>query len=193
MMADFMTNISDQWSFTAPFEGVIPHIYKDSRGIITCGVGFALPTARHVFTIPWRNLHEADPIADYQHVRLSEPGREPAFYEAITHARLDHQFMWIHFNKQIALFERLLESWNLAAMPAPAKLAIVDMAYNLGVSGLDRYAMLRTACAECDWATAARECHRIGVQDIRNKATAALFEGLVAAVDGHHSSDGGAS
>jgi len=67
-----------------------------------------------------------------------------------------------------------LPAWD--TYPEPAQLALFDMAFNLGVSGLFRkFPKMIAAVRARDWATAAAQCHRNGIQDARNEETADLF------------------
>ena len=59
--------------------------------------------------------------------------------------------------------------------PLPARRAIVDMAYNLGIGGLARFPHMLAACNAGDWATAAAQCHRSTCRDSRNVWTSQMF------------------
>jgi len=59
--------------------------------------------------------------------------------------------------------------------PLPARRALVDMAFDLGLAALSRFRNLITACATGDFATAANHCHRRGSRETRNAATRLLF------------------
>ena len=61
------------------------------------------------------------------------------------------------------------------SFPLPARRALVDMAYNLGVGGLEKFPHLLAACNAGDWATAAAQCHRSTCRDTRNVWTAQMF------------------
>lgn len=179
---------NDQWSFTAPFEGIIPHIYKDSLGLITCGVGFLIPNVGALSRFPWfPSLQDA--VADYKLVEAEpyqyktpagqERVRTASHYRQFCKARLTEPAMRAVFNARIADIRKLLhKDWQLARCPEQAQVALIDMAYNLGVGGLNRFVKLRAAVLAQDWATAAKECNRRGIQQPRNDATAELFRGL---------------
>jgi GH24 family phage-related lysozyme (muramidase) len=68
---------------------------------------------------------------------------------------------------------KVLPNWH--SYPGPAQEALFDMAFNLGLGGLLKFPTLLKAVNEGDWATAAAQCHRRGIQNARNQATAALF------------------
>lgn len=168
-----------QWEFTAPFEGVIPHLYLDTRGNVTCGVGFLLANRAAVDAYEWHpNLNAAH--ADYDKVRVMAPGHVASYYASACTAHLTDETMHEHFDRHVAsVRSQLASSWHLADLPRDAQIALVDMAFNLGVAGLDKFKKLHAAVDARDWATAATECSRKGVQQARNDATRDLFLGLV--------------
>lgn len=165
----------DQWAFTAPFEGIVPHLYLDSRGFTTCGVGFLIVNATDLVSYAWYpNTQIA--LVDYHMVRRCELGHVASWYKQFCKASLSEPAMRAVFDQKIKVLEEALSvRWALAACPAPARTAIIDMAYNIGVGGLNKFEKLHAAVLAHDWSTAANECHRNGVQDSRNLATKALF------------------
>lgn len=163
-----------QWNFTAPFEGIVPHLYLDTAGVMTCGVGFAVPSVAELVKLPWwPNAFEAQ--ADYRIVRGQPAGRVASFYAPLCKARLLSNGMQAVFAARVAEFRRNMRDWSLERQPLPVQLALVDMAYNLGAGGLSKFAKLRAAVNARDWSTAAVESHRNGVQQARNDATRDLF------------------
>lgn len=164
----------DQWSFTSRFEGVIPHLYLDTVGIPTCGVGFAVRSEAELAQFQWTpSLSEA--VADYRIICRQPSGLPASLYKRHTKARLSDESIRNTFEIIIASVRRQLKNWNLDTQPVPVQLALVDMAYNLGVAGLGKYVKMRAAVEARDWARAADECSRRGVQQPRNEATRELF------------------
>jgi GH24 family phage-related lysozyme (muramidase) len=66
-----------------------------------------------------------------------------------------------------------LPNWN--TYPAPAQEALFDMAFNLGLGGLQKFPSLLAAVDAGQWDVAAAQCHRKGIGESRNQETAALF------------------
>ena len=60
--------------------------------------------------------------------------------------------------------------------PEPARLALIDMAYNLGVGGLLEFKELKKAAEAGKWEEAARQSKRSGGRSSRNKYVKELFE-----------------
>lgn len=173
----------DQWSFTSPFEGVVPHLYLDSEGLPTAGVGFLIPTADDLRQYAWSpNVQEAQ--ADYLLIKELPKGHTPAFYRKVCRARLSEDHMREVFDRKVAEFRRAMGAWKLERQPVEVQVALVDIAYNIGVDGLARYKQLKVAIDTRDWKSAADECHRRDTANSpglakRNAATRDLFLALL--------------
>lgn len=162
-------------------EGRVAHMYLDTVGVVTIGIGHAL-----------RNLIDAGAalsgfgtdaiIADWDAVKAMPAGRVAAYYAAHTHLRLS--------DAEIdALFERdcrekidgladafYAQAMALELMPAPVQLALLDMAFNLGVAGLTRkWPKLMVAVKAHDWRVCAAECKRPQLSADRNDWTHGQF------------------
>lgn len=165
----------DQWAFTAPFEGVVRHMYLDTAGYVTVGVGFMLQNEAAARELTWVPSTSAA-IADYRRVRVADKGHRASYYAPLCGAWLTDAMMRATFRCKIdGLRLALQRTWLLDTLPDGVQCAIVDMAYNLGAGGLSRYVNLRAAVRARDWATAAAECYRRGISDKRNEATRAFF------------------
>lgn len=62
------TNVVDpvesQYSLTEPYEGTVVHLYLDTLGLVTCGIGFLVPNKFALQTYAWTpELIDAE--ADY--------------------------------------------------------------------------------------------------------------------------------
>lgn len=172
-----MSVITDQWSFTAPFEGIVRHLYLDSVGKITCGVGFMLPDEAACARMQWTpNVQEA--IADFRRLKEEHGPFEKfaaAHYRPMVRAALAEDFMRQEFARRMADMAKLVGTAFVNAMPLPARVAYLDLCYNLGVGGVSKFHHLNNAIAARDWLEASRQCHRQGVSEKRNAATSAQF------------------
>ena len=170
-----VSQVIDQWSFTSPFEGVIPHLYKDTAGYITAGVGFMLPNLAAAQKLPWEPPR--DIALDWQEVSQLEAGKPASFYRPHTRARLPLHAMRTEFAWRMAALDQPLGALfpGFRSYPQAVQIALRDMAYNLGIRGLSKFARLRAACAGRDWAAAAGQCNRRGIQQARNQATVDAF------------------
>lgn len=166
-----------QWAFTSPHEGVIPHLYLDTRRNVTCGVGFLVRSISDLDVYAW---HPSVAIARTDWAELTRPGvlagQLPGYYKRICCARLTTENMRAAFDKIVEGFRAdIREHWKLDELPHLVQIALVDMAYQLGPTGLKRFRNLHAAVMRGDWRAAAIECHRRDAQARRNLATAALF------------------
>jgi len=167
-----------QWTFTAPFEGIVNHLYLDTRGNVTCGVGFLVANREALDRFEW----QPDVLTargDYDRVRASAPAHVAAYYAGLCRATLTPATMRAHFDVHVTTVTAQLAGWKLGSLPRSARVALVDMAFNLGVGGLNKYKRLHLAVSAGLWAEAAAECSRKGIQQSRNDATRDLFLSLV--------------
>jgi GH24 family phage-related lysozyme (muramidase) len=167
----------DQWTFTAPFEGIVPWLYKDSKGNVTCGVGFLVADEDALRRLPWSPSFEYARL-DFQAVHDAPAGHTPAFYKPLCKARLSDVSMRAVFDRNVTAVRTALGPLHLERCPLPAQIALVDMAYNLGAANLlsvKKWPHLLAAVRAGQWAIAAEECHREDIQPARNAATRALF------------------
>lgn len=168
------------------WEGTVPYMYLDSRGNPSCGIGHLLPTPESACELPFTMASGAilatreDITREYVSVKMLESNHGPVYYALRTSLRLSDATVDALLDHDIAAAERSLASFigGFTKFPDPAQDALLDMAFNLGSGGLHRYSRLLAACTTGNWAVAADECHRKGIPEERNEATAALFRGL---------------
>jgi GH24 family phage-related lysozyme (muramidase) len=169
----------------AQFEGTVSHMYLDTRGYVTVGVGCLLATPQTAIALVWeRRGGGAEPneveIADeWTRVHRAVQGLHHTAYLHVTTMDLHELEIARLFRKRVDDFCReLAEAFPLwPEYPEQAQVAMLDLAFNLGTSGLvQKFPRLRVACRTMDWRTAALECIRPGARDARNRAVRGLFE-----------------
>jgi GH24 family phage-related lysozyme (muramidase) len=163
------------------FEGVVPYMYRCTGGEVTIGVGHAIPAAADAGKLSWSvggsraTLERAQ--SDFAKVVAAPKGLVAGCYESLTQCRMSANDIEALLAADIRLFEAKLNAalprWP--SYPAPAQEALFDMGYNLGVGGLLKFRQLLAAVDAGQWTTAAAECHRRGIGDVRNRETANLF------------------
>lgn len=174
-MAISKTVLDKLFALTAPFEGSVDHIYLDTKGLPTVGVGFLLPTPESAVKI---GLVPADHAAlDWATVKACPPGKVAAWYKDHTVCILPLKGLRAEFDRRAQEFAvQLSKGYNLEGYPESVQVAILDMAYNLGSGALlTKWPSFKAACVKQDWTGAGLQCKRKGVQEKRNLATAALF------------------
>lgn len=158
------------------FEGSTQHIYLDTEGNATFGIGFRPPLDKYI----WRpNLQAAQ--ADLIIIEsLRSEGVHPAsWYFQHTTARLDSQSMMaVLMSKLDGLAISLNPMWQLYALPLECQLVLLDMAYNLGIAGLNKYKKLHAAIIARDYNEAANQCARRGISTARNDSAKQLLISL---------------
>ena len=169
------------------FEGFADHMYLDSKGYVTIGVGIMLASADAAkssgITFTNRETSKAatpDEIAaDFDSVKKAPKGMfPPSKYEQFTKlyasSGLDNVLKQsLNTAKNDA--KSFFPAFN--SLPESARWALVDMAYNLGGAGLKKFAKLKTALDTAvkskkqeDFEAAAKESKRNGIQSARNAA-----------------------
>lgn len=151
------------YEYLRRFEGDVRHLYKDTQGIITAGVGFALRSLAEAQALPnWD--HPRDVELDWAAVQQAPAGKLPSFYRSITRARL------IDVDAELLRRVGKLPYWALS-LPDPARDALTDIQYNTGNVDIKHWPRLVAACQRGDWRAAAAESHRPDVGKARNDWT----------------------
>ncbi|MBH04679.1 MAG: hypothetical protein CMP08_11265 [Xanthomonadales bacterium] len=165
------------------FEGFARHMYLDTRANVTIGTGLLLASADAAvaadlgFTERQTGAPATDAAVrnDYDAVAGAPPARyPPSQYLPYT----DLVASLAALNDELAA--RVDTARNDARAydarfddyPASVRYGLLDLAFNLGRPGLLEYRRLRAALHEGDWASAAEQSYRYGVQDTRNQAIA---------------------
>jgi GH24 family phage-related lysozyme (muramidase) len=166
------------------FEGCVPWMYRDSVGKVTVGVGLMLPDAAAACALPFEAARvgtaaacavTAQQIAaEFARVAALPLGKLPSFYRAAGSLELPEAVMNAKLSAVLAGFEATLRARvaGYDALPDGVKMALLDMAYNLGPAGLlEGYPRMIHAVETGAWAAAAAECARGGINAARNAWT----------------------
>jgi GH24 family phage-related lysozyme (muramidase) len=169
-------------------EGTLPHMYLDTTGLVTVGVGHMIPNAQAAqgLTFVVRATGAAstpDQVsAEYANVSRQQKGMLAARYQEFTALNMTDAAIQDLLSADLAVIEAGVAARfaGYAGYPEPAQDALLDMAFNLGVAGLAlHFPHLKAAAEAHDWATCAAQCHRNGISDARNQKTMALFQSAV--------------
>ena len=180
---------ADYLPFARSFEGAIPYLYLDTAGIVTVGIGHALETAGEAAVLPFvlgaggARATTAEIEADYAAVKALPKGRVAAFYRPFSRTVLGDDAIADLFTTDLNDF--LAELGRKVAgfdeLPRGAQLALLDMAYNLGVRGLlEGFPRMMNCLARHDWSGCARESRRPQLSAARNQQVADWLQGAAA-------------
>jgi GH24 family phage-related lysozyme (muramidase) len=164
------------------FEGCVPYMYRCSGGAVTAGVGHALATAGDAAALSWelsgRSASAAEIAADFAKVSVAPSGLVAVRYEPLTVCRLPETYLVGLASTDIGRFEGYLRKYfpQWSSFPEPAQEGLFDMAFNLGMGGLQKFPRFLAGVEAGDWKTAANECDRLGISEERNQEIAGLFQ-----------------
>ena len=170
------------------FEGVSPWMYQDIKGLITVGRGILIKKVETAQEEPfiWQRdetqedrkmgyssgqaqaslrkkgdrASRIDIKMDYKRVEKLKQGIDFHEYKAATCLELKKNYMKERFQKAYHSHLGELKKWlpKFEDYPKPAKLALINMVYNLGLPKLEGFTKMKTAIELGDWATAGKEC-----------------------------------
>lgn len=171
-------------AYVVPHEGVVSHMYLDTVGKVTVGVGNMLPSAAAAAALPFVERVSRTPAsdaqirADFESVCLQPKAQQARHYRAHTKLDLPDDAIWTLLKARVDDFERQLSGYfpQFPSFPGSAQLALLDMAFNLGGAALNtRWPSLKQAVLAQDWRRAQQECERSTSTPARNNATRELF------------------
>jgi GH24 family phage-related lysozyme (muramidase) len=165
-------------------EGFTNWLYCDTRGFVTTGVGNLVATPEAAVALPFLRMDgqaasAAEKTAGWSTVKGAfDPNKSADYYRGFSSIRLtmvDVRLMADHRLEAefIPGIKRLCHDFD--SWPLPARKAMVDMAYNLGLGGLAKFHNLLADCQAHDWAKAASDCHRSSCREMRNLWTSQCF------------------
>lgn len=186
-MADDENFIIERRELIKRGEGCITHMYLDTVGRVTVGVGNMLSNADAAAELPFinretgENATEEEIKAEFYLVAAQAPAKLAASYKQFTRFDLSPAAIDELLDRRIEEFEASLEQdfANYDNFPPAAKLGLMDMVFNLGNSGLiNKFPSFTSSAREENWAGCAVECNRKGVADSRNQEVKDLFNSV---------------
>lgn len=174
------------------FEGLIRHMYLDSLGNVTTGVGHLLKDAAAACTLPFFHKNAPERPAELMEISVefgrihdSEAGHAANYYDRLATLYLKEDDICDILNNDLCYTESgLREGFSnygveFDAMPYDVQSALLDMAFNLGTAGLFKKfpkfiaAIVATQNdprhAADHYREAAAESHRLYIQESRNE------------------------
>jgi GH24 family phage-related lysozyme (muramidase) len=159
-------------------------MYKDTLGNVTVGIGCMLTFVRSAQALPFQILEEDRPansdeiMSAYYKVNAMPSGCTPSHYIVTPHVQLTQDAIDSETKNRLATefipgLERMFLGWDV--LPIPAREALVDIAWNIGVHGLSQFPHLLAAVSRHDWRVAAQECSVRGARPARTEYRKGLF------------------
>lgn len=168
------------------WEGSVDHMYLDTQGNVTVGVGTLLPSADSAAALAFRHrdtnamASNGEIRVEYDLIHAMESGQDLGadYYLPFTSLYLPEQefepLVRDHMREILVPLLRLFPYFG--NYPESVQIALWDMAYNLGVDGLRRrFPNFCQAVLDEDWGTAAAESHRSDPGEGRNDFVRDLF------------------
>lgn len=159
------------------YEGKINHLYLDSKGYVTVGVGHLLSTVEDAQKLPFLDQQgepaTKDMIAEEFATISSKDGNRVAnYYQQFTLLTLSNSAIDALTDKHIDSFYKELKVIydGFDEFPSKVKLALFDLIFNLGMTSLrKKWPKLNACIAQKDWLAAASNSRRRGIADERNQ------------------------
>lgn len=166
------------------FEGCVPWMYLDRTGRVGVGVGVVLPDVAAAQRLPFqmgaRAATEGEIAAEFARVAGLPMGRPAQFYRRAEAPELETSVICALLRTTLVGFDGELRE-KLAGYdgyPDGVKIALLDMAYNLGPAELlSRFLRLVQAVEAGAWAEAATGSFRPGSGRARNQWTTRMLLG----------------
>lgn len=165
------------------YEGKVKHLYLDSKGYVTVGVGHLLSTVADAQHLPFETSQgeaasESQIAEAFTTVSAQEGNRVASYYKKYTTLMLSDEAIDALTDKHIDSFygelKRIYSDFD--AFPTSVKLALFDLIFNLGMTSLrKKWPKLNACIAANDWIAAADNCRRRGIADERNDYVKSLL------------------
>jgi GH24 family phage-related lysozyme (muramidase) len=169
------------------YEGRVPHLYRDSEGHVTVGIGHLVSNRNEMARLTMMTGRAGVPMQaatlkqkqdEFDTIAKLPANLEAHRYEKHTKLTMRDQDIDGLLHEHIDSFYGSLAGTYCKAkgypkdfdsLPQNVQLALFDMIFNLGVTGLTRFAQFNKSIKDGDWKKAATQCKRLGVNVDRNE------------------------
>lgn len=175
-------------------EGNIKHLYIDTTGNVTVGVGHHINNRIAMSNIamytkknnrPFNLASLPEKFSEYDNVKKLETGKSASWYEQYTRLIMKEHDIFAQKEKHIMSFYNELKGYysqrngfksNFDDFPSNIQIGLFDMIFNLGLTVLvNTFVMFNDAIKKEDWKLAASQSNRPQVNHKRNSYVRDLF------------------
>lgn len=169
------------------YEGRVPHLYRDSEGHVTVGIGHLVSNRNEMARLPMMTGGAGVPMQaatlKQKQDEFDNIAKQPKRHKATWYQQ--HTQLWMRdvdidglLNEHIdGFYDGLTRAYCKAkgypkdfdALPQNVQLALFDMVFNLGATGLSKFTQFNKSVKDADWKKAAAQCERLGVSGDRNE------------------------
>lgn len=149
------------------------HMYLDSVGLLTFGVGFRPPLEEYLW-LP----DMATARADAKAVSADIPAMPTKHYARLCSAYLAQDEIESMLDRKLTWYLKILNAtgWQIDAIASNCSVALLDMVYNLGAAKMNsQFVKLKGFVNAKEYKSAASQCHRSTSTDARNAETRQLI------------------
>lgn len=180
------------FDFTKQFEGAIPFMYLDVKGLVTTGIGNLIDPSDAALGLPWRAKKTKSPAArkDVEAEWKLVKGRQDlkdtlarvgGTWDKLTTLELSDSDIATLVDSKLTSNEAALKKHfpDFDKWPADAQLGTLSMAWAMGPDFPKKFPSFTKACLAQDWNKAAEQCRisEAGNPGVipRNRADKVLF------------------
>ncbi len=167
------------------YEGKISHMYLDSKGFVTVGIGHLIRNLAAAQQLKFKNTKNmpastAEIKTDFEAVKKQPANRLAIYYKRFTQLTLSDTEIDKLTDKHIDAFGKELKIIypGFDQFPSPVKLALFDLVFNVGMTDLRiKWPNFNAAIKANDWQKAANNSNRKApISRERNKYVKDLLE-----------------
>jgi GH24 family phage-related lysozyme (muramidase) len=191
LAADIKTEVGKKLE---EYEGKLNHLYLDSLGKVTVGIGHLIPNRSAIGPIPMFKTKNGvatqaasaqEKMDEYDKIAKLSKGYKASWYGKHTTLVMKEADIKNLLEKHIASFYKELTTIyqktkgypdDFDTLPKNVQIGLFDMIFNLGASKIvNVFQGFDTAVKAGDWAKAAQECNRPQLSSARNTYVKNLF------------------
>jgi GH24 family phage-related lysozyme (muramidase) len=170
---------------TTKYEGNFEHMYLDTKGNVTVGIGHMIPSADAAVSLPFVHRADRKPAtaeekkAEWSSMHAQTPAKVATYYAQFSTMILLADDIKKLFMSDAQSFDAQLHHVfpEYDKYPIEVQEGLFDMIYNLGIGNLrDHFGPFVAAVQAKEWYLAASTSRRADVQKERNDDIRALFE-----------------